>query len=54
MALMAGALAGFEEKGITFDVVSASGAGALAGLLWLAPKAAAPADALRSVTRCRD
>ena len=50
MALMAGALAAFSERGITFDVVSTSGAGALAGLLWLAPKGAAPADALRAVT----
>ena len=33
----------------TFDVVSTSGAGSLAGLLWLAPKGQTPADALRSV-----
>ena len=50
MALMAGALAAFAERGVTFDVVSTSGAGALAGLLWLAPKGLPPADALRSVT----
>lgn len=49
MALMAGALAGLHDRGITFDVVSCSGAGSLAGLLWLAPKSGAPADALRSV-----
>ena len=49
-ALMAGALAAFSERGITFDVVSTSGAGALMGLLWLAPKGATPAEALRAVT----
>lgn len=50
MALMAGALAGLHDRGITFDVVSCSGAGSLAGLLWLAPKNQTPAEALRSVT----
>jgi predicted acylesterase/phospholipase RssA len=47
-ALMAGALAAFEEHGVRFDVVSTSGAGALVGLLWLAPKDATPAEALRN------
>jgi hypothetical protein len=46
-ALMAGALAAFEEKGIRFDVVSTSGAGGLVGLLWLAPKDKTPAQALK-------
>lgn len=51
MALMAGVLAGLYERGVTFDVVSCSGAGSLAGLLWLAPpKGRTPAEALRSVT----
>lgn len=49
MALMAGALAAFQHHGVEFDVVSTSGAGALAGLLWLAPKGESPEDALRSV-----
>ena len=49
MAMMAGALAAFEDKNITFDVVSTSGAGSLAGLLWLAPKAMPASKALRSV-----
>jgi NTE family protein len=49
MALMAGAVAAFVERGVVFDVVSASGAGSLAALLWLAPKGQTPADALRSV-----
>jgi predicted acylesterase/phospholipase RssA len=51
MALMAGALAAFEDRGVVFDVVSTSGAGALAGLLWLAPKDKSPAEALRSVAQ---
>jgi predicted acylesterase/phospholipase RssA len=50
MALMAGALAALHDRGVTFDVVSCSGAGSLAGLLWLAPKGGDPAAALRSVT----
>jgi NTE family protein len=50
MALMAGALAGLHDRGVTFDVVSCSGAGSLAGLLWLAPNGQTPAEALRSVT----
>ena len=49
-SLMAGALAAFVDHGVTFDVVSTSGAGALMGLLWLAPKGAAPRDALQAVT----
>ncbi len=47
-ALMAGALAAFEDEGVKFDVVSTSGAGGLVGLLWLAPKDATPAEALRN------
>jgi NTE family protein len=50
MPLMAGALAALHQRRVTFDVVSCSGAGSLAGLLWLAPKGGAPAEALRSVT----
>lgn len=46
-ALMAGALAAFEDNGVRFDVVSTSGAGGLIGLLWLAPKQGTPAEALR-------
>jgi NTE family protein len=53
MTLMAGALAAFDEceecGNITFDVVSTSGAGGLAGLLWLAPKGRSRGEALRSV-----
>jgi predicted acylesterase/phospholipase RssA len=49
MALMAGALAALHDCGVSFDVVSCSGAGSLAGLLWLAPKGRTPAEALRSV-----
>ncbi|MDR3515824.1 MAG: patatin-like phospholipase family protein [Azospirillaceae bacterium] len=46
-ALMAGALAAFNDQGVTFDVVSTSGAGGLIGLLWLAPRDKTPAAALR-------
>ncbi len=46
--LMAGALCAFEEKGLQFDVISASGAGVLIGLFYLAPRNAAPAEALKN------
>jgi NTE family protein len=49
MALMAGGVAAFVDRGVRFDVISTSGAGSLAGLLWLAPKGQTPAEALRSV-----
>jgi predicted acylesterase/phospholipase RssA len=47
-ALMAGALAAFAERGVTFDVVSTSGAGGLIGLLWQAPKNGDPVQALKN------
>ena len=46
-ALMAGAMAAFDDHKVAIDVVSASGAGGLIGLLWLAPKAGTGAQALR-------
>jgi NTE family protein len=49
MALMAGALAGFEEAGVEFDVISTSGAGAVVALLQHAPKGVPPHEALRNV-----
>ncbi len=45
-SLMAGALVAFLEKGVEFDVISASGAGALMGLLYAAPKEGNPKQAL--------
>jgi NTE family protein len=45
-ALMAGALAAFEDHKVTVDVISTSGAGGLIALLWLAPKGCAPREAL--------
>lgn len=39
-ALLAGALVAFIDRGISFDVVSTSGAGALIGLLYACPKGA--------------
>lgn len=53
--LAAGALCGFQEQGLSFQAVAAAGAGALPGLLYLAPArrpdnpTADPAVALRGV-----
>src|SRR5437879_2134340 len=44
--LIAGALAAFHDKGVEFDVISASGAGVLMGLLYAAPLGANPREAL--------
>lgn len=49
MALMAGTVCAFYERGVEFDVVSASGAGAVVALLWLAPKAMPADEALRNI-----
>lgn len=46
--LIAGALAAFLDEGIEFDVISASGAGVLMGLLYTTPHDAAPRQALQS------
>lgn len=45
--LMSGALVAFIERKLNFDVVSAAGAGALIGLLYLAPKDATAKEALQ-------
>jgi len=47
--LAAGALCAFCERGVKFDVVATSGAGALPGLLYLAPKGGDPVGALKNV-----
>jgi predicted acylesterase/phospholipase RssA len=44
--LIAGALAAFLDEGIEFDVISASGAGVLMGLLYQAPLDCTPREAL--------
>jgi predicted acylesterase/phospholipase RssA len=44
--LIAGALAAFYDEGVEFDVISASGAGVLMGLLYAAPLGANPREAL--------
>ncbi|WP_432239123.1 patatin-like phospholipase family protein [Herbaspirillum robiniae] len=44
--LIAGALAAFLAEGIEFDVISASGAGVLMGLLYAAPRDVSPREAL--------
>lgn len=46
--LMAGALVALEEEGVKFDVISTSGAGALIGLFYAAPKNGEPLDALKA------
>ena len=45
--LIAGALTAFYDRGVEFDVISASGAGVLMGLLYTAPLGANPREALR-------
>lgn len=46
-SLIAGALVAFIDRGIEFDVISTSGAGALMGLLYTAPQGGDPRTALR-------
>ena len=47
--LVAGALEAFHEAGMQFDVVSTAGAGALLGLMYLAPKNGDPVSTLRGL-----
>lgn len=47
--LVAGALVAFHELGIQFDVVSTAGAGALLGLMYLAPKNGDPVSTLQGL-----
>jgi NTE family protein len=47
--LIAGALCALWDTGKTFDVIYTSGAGALLGLLYAAPKGKKPKDALKSL-----
>jgi predicted acylesterase/phospholipase RssA len=47
--LMAGALYAIHEKKRTFNLILTSGAGAIMGLLFIAPKGKAPQDGLRDV-----
>ena len=46
MTLMSGAMLGFMDAGLKFEVISTSGVGALIGLLSLAPKHGTPKEAL--------
>jgi NTE family protein len=48
LTLMSGALLALHDQGVTFDAVSMSGAGAVVGLSYLAPKGLTPAEALRN------
>ena len=45
--LIAGALAAFLDQEVEFDVISASGAGVLMGLLYTAPLEGSPREALK-------
>lgn len=49
--LMSGALAAMAENGVRFDVVSTSGAGAVVGLLFAAPRDGDPITALRATRK---
>lgn len=46
--LVAGALAAFHDNGVEFDVISASGAGVLMGLLYTTPLGCTPRQALQN------
>ncbi|QEL56532.1 patatin-like phospholipase family protein [Chromobacterium paludis] len=49
--LMAGALVAFIEAGVRFDIITASGAGAIVGLLYVAPK---QGDAISALSKLAD
>src|SRR3954451_21998055 len=49
LTLASGALLGFMDKGIEFDVISATGIGAVAALQALAPREKAPKEALEAL-----
>ena len=49
MTLMSGAMLGFMEKGVKFDVISTTGVGALIGLLSLVPQNGDPKQALEEL-----
>ncbi|POF31481.1 patatin-like phospholipase family protein [Roseibium marinum] len=51
LPLMSGALLALDEAGVEFQVISTTGAGMLAGLLYASPQKAAPDDALASTRR---
>lgn len=48
MTIMSGALLALDERDVTFDVISTSGAGMLIGLLYAAPKGCSRREALRA------
>ena len=49
MTLMSGAMLAFDEMGVDFDVISTTGAGALIGMLYLAPKGPSRRKALEEL-----
>jgi predicted acylesterase/phospholipase RssA len=48
LTLMSGALLAFHDHGLTFDVITMAGAGAVVGLVYLAPRNLTPVEALRN------
>lgn len=48
LTLMSGALLALHDHGLKFDAISMSGAGAVVGLCYLAPKGLTPVEALRN------
>jgi len=48
LTLMSGALLALHDRGLSFDAISMSGAGAVVGLSYLAPKDLTPTEALRN------
>jgi hypothetical protein len=50
---MAGALVAFIDRGVEFDVISTSGAGALMGLLYATPQGGDPRGGQASLARSR-
>jgi NTE family protein len=49
MTLMSGAMLAFDEMGVDFEVISTTGAGALIGMLYLAPKGPSRTKALEEL-----
>jgi NTE family protein len=49
MTLMSGAMLAFDEMGVDFEVISTTGAGALIGMLYLAPRGASRTKALEEL-----
>lgn len=51
LPLMSGALLALDEAGLDFEVISTTGAGMLAGLLYVSPKPSGPGESIRDARR---